>query len=50
MDEEATDKLVEKVLALYENRAKYTEAIKASHQTDAIPIIMDLIEKVQVRG
>ena len=50
VDEEAADHLVEKVLALYENRSKYEEAIKASHQTDAIPIIMDLIEEVQVRG
>lgn len=50
VDEEATDHLVEKVLDLYENRSKYTEAMKASHQTDAIPIIMQLIEEVQVRG
>ena len=46
-DEKASDLLVEKTLALYENRAKYCEAIAASHQTDAIPIIMGLIEEVQ---
>ena len=46
-DEKASDQIVEKVTALYENRAKYCEAMKASHQTDAIPIIMGLIEEVQ---
>ena len=37
----------EKAVELYNNRAKYQEAMKASHQTDAIPIIMKLIEEVQ---
>ena len=46
-DEKATDFLLEKVKLLYENRSKYIEAMKASHQTDAIPIIMGLIEEVQ---
>ena len=46
-DEKATDFLLEKVKLLYENRFKYIEAMKASHQTDAIPIIMGLIEEVQ---
>ena len=46
-DDKASDLLAEKALALYENRAKYIEAMKASHQTDAIPIIMDLLEQVQ---
>ena len=46
-DEKATDFLLEKVKLLYENRSKYSEAMKASHQTDAIPIIMGLIEEVQ---
>ena len=46
-DEKASDQIVEKVTALYENRAKYCEAMKASHQTDAIPIIMGLLEEVQ---
>ena len=46
-DEKAADQIVEKAVALYDNRAKYQEAMKASHQTDAIPIIMQLIEEVQ---
>ena len=46
-DEKASGQIVEKVNELYANRAKYCEAIKASHQTDAIPIIMGLIEEVQ---
>ena len=46
-DEKAADQIVEKAVALYNNRAKYQEAMKASHQTDAIPIIMKLIEEVQ---
>ena len=46
-DEKANDFLFEKVKALYENRSKYIESMKASHQTDAIPIIMGLIEEVQ---
>ena len=46
-DEKAIDQIVDKVTALYENRAKYIEAIKSSHQTDAIPIIMGLLEEVQ---
>ena len=46
-DDKASDLLAEKALALYENRSKYIEAMKASHQTDAIPIIMDLLEQVQ---
>ena len=46
-DEKATDQIVPKVTALYENRSKYIEAIKSSHQTDAIPIIMGLLEEVQ---
>ena len=41
------DQIVAKVTALYENRSKYIEAIKSSHQTDAIPIIMGLLEEVQ---
>ena len=43
----APELIVEKVTALYNDRAKYQEAMKASHQTDAIPIIMGLIEEVQ---
>ena len=46
-DEKAADQIVEKAVELYNNRAKYQEAMKASHQTDAIPIIMKLIEEVQ---
>jgi UDP-N-acetylglucosamine--N-acetylmuramyl-(pentapeptide) pyrophosphoryl-undecaprenol N-acetylglucosamine transferase len=46
-DEKAGDLIVEKAVAIYENRAKYQEAMKASSQTDAIPIIMKLIEEVQ---
>ena len=46
-DEKAADLIVEKAVDLYNNRAKYLEAMKASHQTDAIPIIMGLIEEVQ---
>ena len=46
-DEKAIDQIVDKVTALYENRSKYIEAIKSSHQTDAIPIIMGLLEEVQ---
>ena len=46
-DEKAADLLVEKAVALYGNRDRYIEAMKASHQTDAIPIIMGLIEQVQ---
>ena len=46
-DEKAGELIVEKVKALYNDRAKYQEAMKASHQTDAIPIIMGLIEEVQ---
>ena len=46
-DEKAAELIVEKVNALYNDRAKYQEAMKASHQTDAIPIIMGLIEEVQ---
>ena len=46
-DEKASEQIVEKVNELYHNRAKYCEAMKASHQTDAIPIIMGLIEEVQ---
>ena len=46
-DDKASDLLAEKALALYENRSKYIEAMKTSHQTDAIPIIMDLLEQVQ---
>ena len=46
-DEKATDQIVAKVTALYENRSKYIDAIKSSHQTDAIPIIMGLLEEVQ---
>lgn len=46
-DEKAADLLVENVRYIYDNRSKYCEAMKASHQTDAIPIIMGLIEEVQ---
>ena len=46
-DEKASDQIVAKVTALYENRSKYIDAIKSSHQTDAIPIIMGLLEEVQ---
>ena len=46
-DEKAIDQIVDKVTALYENRAQYIEAIKSRHQTDAIPIIMGLLEEVQ---
>ena len=46
-DELAGAMLVDAVNNLYDNRDKYIEAIKASHQTDAIPIIMSLIAEVQ---
>ena len=46
-DELAGAMLVDAVNNLYDNRDKYIEAIKASHQTDAIPIIMNLIAEVQ---
>ena len=46
-DELAGAMLVDAVNNLYDNRDKYIDAIKASHQTDAIPIIMSLIEEVQ---
>ena len=46
-DEKAGDLIVEKAVAIYENRTKYQEAMKASSQTDAIPIIMGLLEEVQ---
>ena len=46
-DELAGAMLVDAVNNLYDNRDKYIDAIKASHQTDAIPIIMGLIEEVQ---
>ena len=46
-DEKATDLIVEKAVALYNDRDKYLAAMKASGQTDAIPIIMGLIEEVQ---
>ena len=46
-DELAGAMLVDMVNNLYDNRDKYIDAIKASHQTDAIPIIMSLIEEVQ---
>ena len=48
-NQSAAEHLVEKALAVYNNRAKYCEAMKASHQTDAIPIIMNLIEEVQTK-
>ena len=46
-DEKAGDLIVEKAVSIYENRDKYIAAMKASDQTDAIPIIMKLIEEVQ---
>ena len=46
-DELAGAMLVDMVNNLYDNRDKYIDAIKASHQTDAIPIIMNLIAEVQ---
>ncbi len=46
-DEKAPELIVGKAVDLYNNRAKYQKAMKASHQTDAIPIIMSLIEEVQ---
>ena len=46
-DELAGAMLVDAVNNLYDNRDKYIDAIKASHQTDAIPIIMNLIAEVQ---
>ena len=46
-DEKAGDLIVEKAVSIYENRDKYIAAMKESDQTDAIPIIMKLIEEVQ---
>ena len=46
-DEKAGDLIVEKAVSIYENREKYIAAMKESDQTDAIPIIMKLIEEVQ---
>ena len=44
-DDEFPDKILDAVKELYENREKYTEAMKQSSQIDAIPIIMDLINR-----
>ena len=46
-DENAAEHIVEKAVALYSDRARYQAAMRASSQTDAIPIIMGLIEEVQ---
>ena len=46
-DEKASELIVEKVVALYNDRERYLAAMEASGQTDAIPIIMGLIEEVQ---
>ena len=44
-DDEFPDKILDAVKELYENREKYTEAMKQSSQINAIPIIMDLINR-----
>lgn len=45
-EEDMTDDvLYEKVIELYENRQKYIDAMTQSSQSNAIPVIMELIEK-----
>ena len=44
-DDEFPDKILDAVKELYEKREKYTEAMKQSSQINAIPIIMDLINR-----
>ena len=44
-DDEFPDKILDAVKELYENREKYTEAMKQSSQINAIPIIIDLINR-----
>ena len=44
-DDEFPDKILDAVKELDENREKYTEAMKQSSQINAIPIIMDLINR-----
>lgn len=44
-DDLTTQLLVDKVHELYENRQKYTEAMKGSGQMDSIPRIMELINE-----
>lgn len=46
-DAEASAQIAAKTRELYENRDRYIQAMKSSHQTDAIPIIMGLIEEVR---
>ena len=44
-DDEFPDKILDAVKELYENREKYTEAMKQSSQINASPIIIDLINR-----
>lgn len=44
-DDLTTKLLVDKVHELYENRQKYTDAMKGSEQMDSIPRIMELINE-----
>lgn len=48
-DEEASAGLVEKVVQLYEDRDRYIEAMRGSGQTNAIPVIMELLREVSGR-
>lgn len=44
-DDDLEDKILDGVKELYANRAKYITAMEASSQINAIPVIMDLIER-----
>jgi UDP-N-acetylglucosamine--N-acetylmuramyl-(pentapeptide) pyrophosphoryl-undecaprenol N-acetylglucosamine transferase len=44
-DDELPDKILDAVHELYENRQKYITTMESSSQTNATPVIMDLIDK-----
>ena len=48
-DEEAAAGLVEKVGQLYDDRNRYIEAMRSSGQTNAIPVIMELLRDAAKR-
>lgn len=44
-DEMTEDSLYDRILELYENRQKYIDAMESGVQSNAIPVIMDLIKQ-----
>ena len=49
-DDKAADRLVELANEVYDNREQYIAAMEASSQTDAIPVIMELLREAVENG